>query len=121
MGSVLTNAAPEGADPWNPVECPPSDHYLDPLIAPWVRILNEHGIATSESCQATPGHFGRDALGFPWILFKGPSWVGYQALAVAMEFGWPVSQLRREWRMRDGELQGPEWRLTFAPFSRAPC
>ena len=45
---------------------PPYDN-MDPEIVPVVRLLQEHGVMTLESCQGGPGH----AYGYPTVLFDG--------------------------------------------------
>ena len=98
------------------------DKSLDPLIAPYVRLLNEHGIETVESCQMTDGHMdGLPGDGLPWIDFRGDAGAGYRAVGVALEFGLPVVRLIREWSVLDHALDGPVWRIKFKPFSNGHC
>ena len=87
-------------------------HYsppLDPGIRAAVVALNEAGIATFESCEGGPGH----AYAEPTVRFAGPYALGFRALAVAMENGLSVAELRRTWSLVDGEPTGPYWELTF--------
>ena len=82
---------------------------LDPGIRYFVRVLYEHGVETFESCESGDGHCFPE----PTIRFHGGHSAGYRAVAIALEHGLPVSALRRDWRVIDGELVGPYWELTF--------
>ena len=82
---------------------------LDAPIADTVRILRLGGIETFESCQGGEGH----AYPEPTVRFHGQSGEGFRALAVAMEWGLPVSCLRRVWSMTDHEPTGPCWEIVF--------
>ncbi len=82
---------------------------LDPGIVDHVRVLQEAGIETTESCQGGDGH----AFPEPTVRFCGDNSEGFRALAAAMQAQLPVSELRRVWSMQDGEPHGPEWELVF--------
>ena len=82
---------------------------LDNGIKKAVRILRSAGIETYESCEGGLGHSFSD----PTIRFHGIHSEGYKAVAVAMENGLNVYELRRVWSIIDGELDGPFWELTF--------
>jgi hypothetical protein len=84
---------------------------LDPGIAQQVEILRAAGIETFESCQGGDGH----AYPEPTVRFHGDRSEGYKALAVALQHGLRVSELRRTWPIIDGETTGPWWELTFVP------
>jgi hypothetical protein len=85
------------------------DPPLDAGIRQAVKALNEAGIETFESCEGGTGH----AYAEPTVRFSGPKALGYRALAVAIENGLPVSELRRTWPLVDGEATGPYWELAF--------
>ncbi len=87
------------------------DSQIDPGIVPYVAVLRSEGIETFESCQGGPGHAYPD----PTIRFHGERSEGFRALAVAMQSGLPVLELRRIWPVNDGEPTGPWWELTFRP------
>ena len=82
---------------------------LDAGIAEAVRTLAEAGVETFESCEGGPGH----AFPEPTIRFHGSRSEGFRALAVALQHGQKVAQLRRCYDVDDGELVGPCWELTF--------
>jgi hypothetical protein len=82
---------------------------LDPEIARYVDILDAAGIETFESCQGGEGH----AFLEPTIRFSGNRGEGFRALALAITYALPVSELRRYWQIVDGEPEGPHWELTF--------
>src|SRR6185437_11899146 len=82
---------------------------LDPGIRHYVLILRSQGIETCQSCQGGPGH----AYLEPTIEFYGDKSAGPKAVAAALVHGLPVSDLRREWNIRDGEMNGPIWTITF--------
>ncbi len=82
---------------------------LDPKIRPIVELLRERGVETFESCEGGEGH----AFYEPTVRFGGQRDEGFRALALVMQHGLPVSDLRRYWSVIDGEPTGPEWELTF--------
>ena len=84
---------------------------LDPAIEREVHILATHGVETFESCCGAPGH----AFLEPTIRFHGTKAAGFHALAVALEHGLAVKDLRRVYNVEAGELVGPTWELTFHP------
>jgi hypothetical protein len=82
---------------------------LDRGIAYAVKVLRDGGIETFESCEGGAGH----AFLEPTVRFHGGTGVGFLAVARALECGLPLAELRRSWRVADGELEGPFWELTF--------
>ena len=93
---------------------PVSDHalkHLDKGIEATVLALRAHGVETFESCEGGPGH----AYPEPTVRFHGGKAEGYKAVAVAIESGLRVMELRRVWPVLDSELTGPWWELTFVP------
>lgn len=85
------------------------DSPLDEGIADYVILLDKLGVETYESCEGGPGH----AYPEPTIRFHGESSEGFRALAVALEHGLRVAELRRVWRIEDKQPIGPTWELTF--------
>jgi hypothetical protein len=86
-------------------------NHLDEGIREIVLQLRSSGIETIESCQGGDGH----AYPEPTVRFSGNKTEGYRALAVALQFGFRVSELRRVWPVLDYEPTGPYWELTFVP------
>jgi hypothetical protein len=87
---------------------------LDEGIAHAVTVLRRAGVPTYESCEGGSGH----AFPEPTVRFGGNMAEGFAALAVAMqhpEIGLRVYELRRVWRIDDGEPTGPWWDLVFRP------
>lgn len=82
---------------------------LDPGIERAVKILREAGIETYESCEGGLGHSYKE----PAVRFHGQRAEGFRALAVALDHNLPVSEIRRLWRIEDGEPVGPTWEMTF--------
>lgn len=82
---------------------------LDVGIRHYVLILRSQGIETCQSCQGGPGHCYLE----PTIEFHGGIGEGPRAVAAALTYGLPVAELRREWSVRDSELHGPIWTMTF--------
>ena len=83
---------------------------LDPGVAPYVDVLDAAGIETYESCQGGDGHSYPE----PTVRFHGERGQGFRALAVALQYGFPVRALRRIWTVdTDGHPHGPNWELTF--------
>jgi hypothetical protein len=90
------------------------DPPLDPGIAHAVHVLNDAAIETFESCEGGPGH----AYPEPTVRFHGDFAKGFEALAVALRAGLPVSAIRRTWPINNGEPTGPWWEMTF--YERRP-
>lgn len=88
---------------------------LDPGIEPAVRVLRAAGVPTYESCEGGVGH----SFSAPTVRFRGNMAEGFAALATAMNaeasIGLGVRELRRVWRLDDGEPTGPWWDLVFRP------
>ncbi len=84
-------------------------HELDPGIRDVVKILRDGGVETYESCQSGDGH----SFPEPTVRFHGNYVAGMQAVAVALNHGLHVLDLRRCWNILDGELVGPYWEMTF--------
>ena len=85
------------------------DPPLDAGIARAVETLRAAGIETFESCEGGDGH----TYPLPAVRFHGERAEGFRALAVALQHNLPVTDLRRVWRVEDGEPVGPCWELTF--------
>ena len=97
-------------DPVYPGEMP-----LDPGIRDYVLILRAQGVETFESCDGGEGQ----AFPEPTIRFDGNAWEGFRAFTAAMNYGLPVTALRRSYGLTDGELQGPWWEMTFRTTGKA--
>lgn len=82
---------------------------LDKGIEKEVVILNQNGIDTYESCQGGIGH----SFPEPTVRFHGENAEGFKAYAIAVENGLKVDELRRSYRVENGELVGPIWEITF--------
>jgi hypothetical protein len=74
-----------------------------------VEVLRDYNIETFESCEGGADH----AYPEPTVRFHGQPEEGFRAYAAAIERGLPVNALRRIWTVVDGELNGPEWEMTF--------
>lgn len=83
---------------------------LDLGIRHFVLILRSQGIETCQSCQGGPGHSFLE----PTIEFYGEQAEGPRAVAATITYGLPVANLRREWSVRNGEIHGPIWSITFS-------
>ena len=84
---------------------------LDPGIRETVALLDGAGVETFESCEGGDGHAFPEAT----VRFYGQQSEGFRALAIAVEHGLAVRELRRYWQVnRAGEPEGPHWELTFA-------
>ena len=92
---------------------------LDAGIAGAVCLLRAHGVDTYESCEGVDwfdryraegrGHAYPD----PAVRFHGGAAEGRRALCIALAHGLMVHELRRVWRMEQGEPVGPQWEITF--------
>lgn len=89
---------------------------LDPGIKEYVLVLRQARIETCESCQGGVGH----AFLEPTIRFHGDTSEGYRAFAWAKQHALPVRELRRTWKVIDGELTGPGWEMVFHPEPTCP-
>jgi hypothetical protein len=85
---------------------PPLDDGLERIV----EILQRAHVETFESCNGAPGHSYPEAT----VRFHGGAAEGFRALAVAIEADLPVNNLRRTWRVLDGEPEGPYWEMTFS-------
>jgi len=94
-----------------PPFCEKGVRNVDKGIANEVRILWENGIETTQSCEGGPGH----SFAEPTVCFGGTYADGFRALAIALEHGLKVYELRRVWKMIDKQPTGPEWEMTFFP------
>jgi hypothetical protein len=84
---------------------------LDEGIRETVLTLLENGVETFESCEGGRGHSYPE----PTVRFEGSSAEGLRALSVALSRGLPVAELRRAWDIREGQIHGPWWEMTFIP------
>src|SRR6266404_9245749 len=82
---------------------------LDEGIRPIVEILLANGVETFESCEGGKGH----AFHVPTVRFHGGHAEGFRALAIALQHGLRVCELRRYYSIEDGEPVGPHWEMTF--------
>ena len=97
----------------SPLTAPPHPNKLDPLIEPVVRELQTRGIETFESCQGTKGH----CFEWPTVRFNGGAGTGYVVVGIALELGWPIQHLQRDWSVREcAIIEGGTWAVEFAPF-----
>jgi hypothetical protein len=99
-GAILRNVPPFFGDGVRPV---------DAGIRREVQVLWENGVETTESCEGGQGH----PFPEPTVRFRGSKAEGFRALAVALQNGLRVAELRRYWSIEDGEPVGPEWEMTF--------
>jgi hypothetical protein len=67
---------------------------VDALILPAVKLLNENGFKTFESCQGGEGH----AFGEPTIRFEGSEFDLIRAYEICQFYQLPVSEVRRVFR-----------------------
>lgn len=93
---------------------------LDPGIARYVDKLYAAGIKTYESCEGPDGLRPEGISGEghsyaePAIRFYGERGEGFRALAVALQWGFPVKAVRRIWTVdTDGHPHGPDWEMVF--------
>lgn len=80
-------------------------------------------IVTFQSCEGKYDLDGKNSnlyLGthehcypVPTVDFGGDRSEGWRALSVVLYFNLPVDELRRVYRMEDGEMRGPIWSMTF--------
>jgi len=89
---------------------------LDEGIRSVVEILVKNGVGTFESCEGGDGH----AFHEPTVRFHGTHAEGFRALAVALQHGLRVCELRRYYSVEDGEPVGPRWEMTFLLGTTSP-
>src|ERR1700722_10196035 len=89
--------------------CPIDFAKLDEGIRKAVQLLYENGVETFESCDGGKGH----AFYEPTVRFHGSQAEGFRALAIALQNGLKVCELRRYYSIEDGEPVGPRWEMTF--------
>lgn len=108
-GRPLTPYRQAFANPTGPDDVPDLLDMVDPGIRESVRILREHGIETTESCEGTRGHSYPE----PTVCFTGTQAVGLKALAIALEYGLCPARLERVYSVENGEIMSTDWRLIF--------
>jgi hypothetical protein len=93
---------------------------VDPDIRQIVRILDQNGVETYESCAASGPHGkgyptnSKHAYAEPTVAFHGNDAAGLHALAIAIDHGLPVRDLHRTWSVSGHrEITGPTWKMTF--------
>lgn len=83
---------------------------LDKGIKRAVEILRANGVETYQSCEGGRGH----AFAEPTVQFHGSAAAGFHAIAVCLDFGLPISALRRVWHVLDKNYPtGPTWEIVF--------
>ncbi len=85
-----------------------SDEPMDPGIICAVRIFQEQGIETCQSCQGGVGH----SYEWPTVDIYGAPW---KALGIANDFGLPVMAISEQFEIVDGRPAGHFWRVEFSP------
>lgn len=88
---------------------PNQDSDLDEGIKPIVCLMRSMGVETFESCEGGSGH----EFPVPTVRFHGDKTEGYRVVALLLQHGHEVSEVRRVWQLQDGELTGPQWEVTF--------
>jgi hypothetical protein len=89
---------------------------LDAGIRSVVELLSRNGVETFESCEGGKGH----SFFEPTVRFHGGHAEGFRALAVALQHGLRVCELRRYYSIEDGEPIGPHWEMTFLLGTTSP-
>ena len=83
---------------------------LDVGIEKAVRLLQAKGVETFESCEGGVGHAYPEAT----VRFSGNPAAGWRALAVCLDHGLPISEVRRVWPVLDrNDPTGPYWEVVF--------
>jgi len=82
---------------------------LDRGIKRYVEVLRTEGIETYESCEGGKNHPYPE----PTICFHGQIEEGFRGLAVALQNGLPVSEIRQFWSIEDKQPVGPSWAIVF--------
>jgi len=83
---------------------------IDLGIAKAVRLLQDAGIETFESCEGGAGHSYPE----PAVRFHGGPGEGWRALAACLAIDLPVLCLRRYWHVLDHtDVTGPDWEIVF--------
>ena len=84
---------------------------LDPGIRFAVRVLHAHGIDTCQSCQGGDGHsYDRPTVD----LLDEPGAVGFAAVHHLNDYGLPVQDVAKLWRIEHGLPVENFWRITFS-------
>ena len=83
--------------------------HIDGGIRNAVRILQDEGVETFESCEGGENH----SFPEPTIRFHGNNVEGFRAYSAAITHGLNVFALRRVYDVVEGELTGPWWEIVF--------
>jgi hypothetical protein len=85
-----------------------SSEPMDPGIICAVRIFQEHGIETCQSCQGGEGH----SYEWPTVdIYRAP----WKALDIANDFALPVTRISEQFGIADGRPVEHFWRIEFSP------
>jgi hypothetical protein len=86
------------------------DRPIDVGIVRAVKILDDAGVSTFESCEGGAGH----AIPEPTVRFHGEGPEGWRALNLCLVYDLPVKAIRRYWDVTpSGEPNGPYWEIVF--------
>lgn len=94
--------------PPKPLPMPIHGMAIDAKIERFVRILRLNGVNTIQSCQGGEGHPSQH----PMVWFLGDQGEGMRAAGIAMNHGYQILYLNRQWQFYDGEIVNPPyWEL----------
>ena len=80
-----------------------------------VTVLRRGGIEIFESSEERDGQVSDDLT----IKFRGNSWAGYKAFAIAQQNGLAVRRIHRVYGVVNGKLGDPWWEIIFHPMGRS--
>jgi hypothetical protein len=86
------------------------DRPIDLGIVRAVKVLDDAGVETFESCEGSEGH----SMPEPTVRFHGESGEAWRALHLCLNYDLPVKAVRRCWDLTPaGEPHGPYWEVVF--------
>ena len=72
-----------------------------------------HILAENGAGGIHPYEMQESGIVLPHIRLYGDEEEGMRVANVAIEFGYPLSRIKRVWNYRDGKFYYPNWELTF--------
>lgn len=85
------------------------DSPVDLGIVRAVKILQDAGVSTIESCEGGEGHSYPE----PTVTFAGDGPTGWRAIGELMTYGLPIKHFGQMWSFDEGHPAGPDWHVTF--------
>jgi hypothetical protein len=102
--------SPKGPDQGLAAYAAQWDHPIDLGVVRAVKVLRDHDIATTQSCEGGEGHSRQR----PTVWFRASPGEAWKALGWLLDYDLPIRSLSATWVFdHDNFPQGPEWVVEF--------